>query len=86
MEICIEFKTIVAWAEMIWLTATVGEREIGRMDRRALTPLSVQLSTQQPGSNEAGSRWNSHSVHLQQITESRMKTGEGGRERLSIFG
>lgn len=38
------------------------------MDRKGLTPLSIQLSTQQSGSNEAGSHWNSHRVPLQQIT------------------
>lgn len=56
------------------------------MDGGAPTPLSIQLSTQQPGSNEARSPWNSHSVHLQQITEGRMKTRDAGRERLSILG
>lgn len=48
------------------------------MDRAALTlgPFSCPHS-QQPGSNEADSYWNSHSVPLQQFTGSR--AGEGGK-------
>lgn len=54
------------------------QREIWGMDRTALTlcPFSCPHS-QQPGSNEADSHWNSHSVPLQQITGSR--AGEGGK-------
>lgn len=61
------------------------QREIWGMDRTALTlcPFSCPHS-QQPGSNEADSHWNSHSVPLQQITGGR--AGEGGRERVRIFG
>lgn len=39
--------------------------------------------SQQPGSNEADSHWNSHSVPLQQITES--GTRAGGMSRTSRF-
>lgn len=82
----VEFRTTVARVVMKTRFGSFllleREREIGRMDRRALTLLSVQLSTQQPGSNEAGSHWNSHSVLLQQITESWTKTREGGEGKV----
>lgn len=55
-----------------------AQREICGMARTALTlcPFSCPHS-QQPGSNEADSHWNSHSVPLQQITGS--GDGEGGK-------